>query len=139
MENCIYCTNIEKRHSIMIKVCDLPYAEIFLMRDQWHPGRLVVTFTEHKKEYFEMTPEENAGYAASLSKIAKVIYEIYSPQKINYLIMGDEMPHIHVHLVPKYKDLESWNGFANGRPQKFLTDEEYAEIIEKIKAKLFAE
>lgn len=136
MENCIYCTNIEKRDSLMIKICDIKCTEVFLLRDQWHPGRCVVAYKGHKKEYFELTEQENIEFFEVVSKVAKAIYTIYNPGKINYLTMGDEMPHVHMHIVPKFKELESWNGFFNGRPQAFLSDEEYAQVIEKIKAEI---
>ncbi|MFI3225967.1 MAG: HIT family protein [Clostridia bacterium] len=136
MENCIYCTNIEKRDSLMIKVCELPYSEIFFLKDQCHAGRCVVCFKGHKKEYFELTPEENAGYFAEVAKVAKALYTIYSPDKINYLTMGDEMPHIHIHLVPKYRTLPSWNAALNLCEKAFLTDEENAQAVAKIKAEI---
>ena len=42
-----------------------------------------------------------------------------------------------MHLVPKYKDQYEWGGVFQMNPgQKYLTDEEYAEMIEKIKANL---
>ena len=42
-----------------------------------------------------------------------------------------------MHLVPKYKDGFEWGGvFAMNPGQVFLSDAEYAEMIEKIKAAL---
>ena len=42
-----------------------------------------------------------------------------------------------MHLVPKYRDGYEWGGvFAMNPGEKFLTDAEYAEMIEKIKENL---
>ncbi len=42
-----------------------------------------------------------------------------------------------MHLVPKYKDEFEWGGVFEMNPQKkFLSDDEYNEMIEKIKANL---
>ena len=42
-----------------------------------------------------------------------------------------------MHLVPKYKDGFEWGGvFAMNPGQTKLTDAQYAEMIEKIKANL---
>lgn len=136
MENCIYCTNTAKRDESMIKVCDMKYCEVFLLRDQWHPGRCTVTYKEHKTEYFQLTPEENAGFFAELTKVSEAIYNIYKPDKINFLTLGDNMMHAHMHLCPKYKDKESWGKFFNGFPQTFLTEEEYTQVIATLKAEI---
>ena len=50
---------------------------------------------------------------------------------------GDTGCHLHVHLVPKYRDGFEWGGvFAMNPGQTKLTDAQYAEMIEKIKAAL---
>ena len=42
-----------------------------------------------------------------------------------------------MHLCPKYKGGDEWGGIFQMNPQKvYLTDEEYAEMIEEIKKAL---
>ena len=56
---------------------------------------------------------------------------------MNYGAYGDTGHHLHFHLVPKYTDEYEWGGTFEMNPgKKFLSDEEYAEMIEKIKAGL---
>ena len=58
-------------------------------------------------------------------------------QSMNYGAYGDTGCHLHMHLVPKYKDGFEWGGvFAMNPGQTKLTDAQYAEMIEKIKANL---
>ena len=55
----------------------------------------------------------------------------------NYGAYGDTGHHLHFHLVPKYKDEFEWGGvFLMNPDRKYLTDAEYSEMIEKIKAAL---
>ena len=62
---------------------------------------------------------------------------MFSPDKVNYGAYGDTGCHLHMHLVPKYKDEYEWGGVFEMNPGKtLLTDAEYAEMIEKIKAAL---
>ena len=50
---------------------------------------------------------------------------------------GDTGHHLHFHLCPKYKDEFEWGGvFLMNPDKKYLTDAEYAEMIEKIKANM---
>ena len=139
MNDCFYCENGEKLRSLMIEICELPYSKVYLNRDQKHRGRCIVAFKDHKTEYFQLTPEENAGYFADVAKVAKAVYTLYHPDKINYATYGDGVPHVHVHVVPKYRDGLNWNEpFDDKLPKKLLSDEEYAQMVTDLRAQLNA-
>ncbi|MBE6904789.1 MAG: HIT family protein [Ruminococcaceae bacterium] len=133
MENCFYCEKTEKLDSLMIPVIELQYSNVYLNRDQKHKGRCIVALKEHKTEYFQMTAEQNAGYFAEVSLTAQIIQNIYHPDKINYATFGDMVPHVHVHLVPKYQDGLQWGeAFHDDVPKETLTDMDYQKIVEKL-------
>ena len=137
MSNCFYCENGEKLRSLMIEICELPYSKVYLNRDQKHKGRCIVMLKGHKTEYFQMTPEENAGYFAELAKVAKAIYDLYQPDKLNYATYGDGVPHVHVHVVPKYKDGLNWGSpFDDTLPKVLLSDEEYTEMVNALRTEI---
>lgn len=87
--DCFYCENGEKLHSLMIPICELKYSNVFLNRDQKHKGRCIVEFKEHKTEQFQLTEEENSGYFVELAKVAKAIWKEFHPDKINYATFGE--------------------------------------------------
>ena len=143
MNNCFYCENGEKVNSLMIEICKLPCSTVYLNRDQKHPGRCVVTFKDHKTEYFQMTPEENREYFSEVALVAESIFNLYHPDKINYATFGDLVPHVHIHIVPKYKDGLQWGvPFCDDVPKQLLKEDEYAghvaalrKEIERLRAK----
>lgn len=60
-----------------------------------------------------------------------------SPAKINYGAYSDTLEHLHFHLVPKYVDGPDFGGVFRMNPKEvYLSDEEYASMIEKIKKEL---
>ncbi len=137
MSTCFYCDNGEKLKSLMIEFLETKYTRVFLNRDQKHIGRCVVEFKEHKTEYFELTEEERVDFFDTVSRISKAIYNAFKADKINYATFGDLVPHVHMHIVPKYKDGLQWGSpFDDSVEKKILSDDEYKEIIEKIKAEL---
>ena len=72
-----------------------------------------------------------------VNRVAVCMHKVFSPDKINFGAYGDTMHHLHFHLVPKYKDGYEWGGvFAMNPHEKELTEAEYQEMIEKIKANL---
>ena len=120
-----------------IFICELDASVVVLFKEQSHPGRCIVAFKDHKSELTELTDDERNAFFADVSRVAKAIYAIFHPNKINYGAFGDSSGHMHFHLVPKYKDQFEWNGVFQMNPEKtFLSDAEYAGIIQKIKAEL---
>lgn len=137
MNDCFYCENGEKLRSLMLEICELPYSKVYLNRDQKHRGRCIVALKEHKTEYFQLDPSENAGYFAEVSRVAKAIYDLYHPDKINYATYGDGVPHVHVHIVPKYRDSLNWGApFDDTLPKVLLSDEEYGEMIAALREEI---
>ena len=52
---------------------------------------------EHWIDLDEATMTHLTGVS---KKIASVVDEIYSPSKVAMMIIGDEVPHVHIHLIP---------------------------------------
>lgn len=136
MENCIYCTKVEKRESLMFEICELPNSYVYLMKDQYHAGRCVISVKGHHTEYFQMPAELNSAFFAEMTKVSEAIYNIYKPERINFLTMGDNMKHLHMHICPKSRELPSWAGFINGHEEVYLTDDEYEKVIAKLKEEI---
>lgn len=137
MDNCFYCENGEKLESLMLRICGMKYADVYLNRDQKHKGRLVVVLKGHKTEYFMLTEEENRGYFKELAIAAEAVYHLYHPDKINYATFGDGVPHVHVHVVPKYREGLNWGQpFDDSLPKQLLTDAEYNRMISDIQKEI---
>ncbi|MGN0422816.1 MAG: HIT family protein [Lachnospiraceae bacterium] len=136
-QNCAYCMENELLDTFGIKICELENSKVYLFKEQSHPGRVVVAHKKHVSEMIDLTPEERAAFFEDVAKVANVIHKVFQPDKVNYGAYGDTGCHLHVHLVPKYKDEYEWGGTFEMNPGKVhLTDEKYAVMIEKIKTEL---
>lgn len=136
--SCPYCDGGPDLADFAYKVCDLSdQSSLYLFKEQSHPGRMVVAYRGHISELSDLNAEERAAYMADVAKIARLIHTLYKPDKLNYGAYGDLNPHLHFHLVPKYKDEFEWGGTFHINPRsKELNEAEAAVIIEKIKAEL---
>ena len=136
-KNCAYCMEGELVDAFGIKICELPASKVYLFKEQSHKGRVIVAHKDHVSEMVELSDEERNAYFADVNHVAKALHSAFHPQKVNYGAYGDTGHHLHFHLVPKYTDEFEWGSvFAMNPQQKFLTEEEYAELIETIKASL---
>ena len=128
----------EVRKNILIKVGDLPYSTLFILKNQNHKGRVVLALKTHREELFQLTDEERQGFFADAAKVSQAVKELFNPNKINYGVFGDGVPHFHMHMVPKYKDELQWGHFFwdKGVEEVYLTDEEYAKMAQDYRDKL---
>ena len=110
-KSCLYCTNNETLHNLMIEICHLRVSRLFLFKEQTYRGRCLVSYDHHVNDL--------------------------NPEKINYGAYSDKLSHLHFHLAPKYVDGPDYGGIFQMNPGKvYLTDAEYQELIDAIKANL---
>ena len=136
-ENCGYCMRGELLEKFGIFICELEVSSLILFKEQSHPGRVIVAYKDHVSEIVNISDEERNLFMADVTRAAKALHATFHPIKVNYGAYGDPGCHLHMHLVPKYEGGDEWGGVFQMNPGKvYLTDEEYAEMIEKIKANL---
>lgn len=133
--NCFYCNKGEKLESIMIEICKLSVSTLYLLKNQSYTGRCIVALNSHKRELFNLDKDTLHLFSDDVSQAASAIQKAFNPQKINYAIYGDLVPHLHYHLVPKYENGDCWGKPFDVNPQDnvVLSDKDYSEIIGKIK------
>ena len=135
--NCGYCMRGELLDKFGIFICDLQVSSLILFKEQSKPGRVIVAYKDHVSEIVDISEEERNLFMADVTRAAKALHAAFKPNKVNYGAYGDTGCHLHMHLVPKYEGGDEWGGIFQMNPGKvYLTDAEYAEMIEKIKANL---
>lgn len=80
--------------------------------------------------YFDMTDEELAEMAVFAKKVAVAIKNAFPCRKVGMAVLGLEVAHAHVHLVPMQTEKDML--FSN--PKLTLSDEEFKSISGKIYA-----
>jgi diadenosine tetraphosphate (Ap4A) HIT family hydrolase/NTP pyrophosphatase (non-canonical NTP hydrolase) len=79
------------------------HADGYLQRSGPTLGYSVVVFRgRHVGDPQSMTPEEHAGFWADVSSVAEAIEAAFGPIHLNFQILGNQDPHVHVHIVPRY-------------------------------------
>jgi len=90
----------------------------------------VLVVPKHEVDYiFDLDPELLAGLTVFSQKVAKAIDKTIKCTRVGVAVIGLEVPHVHVHLVP----LRTMDDINFTRPKLKLNNEELAEIAETIK------
>ena len=133
----LYCQHLPVLDELMIKIADLEVSQLFLFKEQSHPGRCNVVYKDHGVEFHELSEEQRNAFMRDVAKVGNAIQKAFNPDKINYGAFADTLSHLHMHIVPKYKGGYNFGGVIEMNPKKtYLTDEQYNETISKSKANL---
>jgi diadenosine tetraphosphate (Ap4A) HIT family hydrolase len=74
----------------------------YLGRYPVRPGYTVAIWKgRHVAEPTELTAEEAAGFWTEVGLLADAVEEAFQPAKMNWFHLGNGVPHLHVHLVPR--------------------------------------
>lgn len=138
LPDCLYCRQDQRLRDLMIPIARLEASELYLFREQTHRGRCVVAYHAHVNELFELPEPELIRFMRDVSRAARAIHAACQPRKINYGAYSDKLPHLHMHLVPKYEGGANWGSPFEMMPaqRQLLGEAEYAELISSIRARL---
>ena len=118
----------------MIEIAPLKVSRLFLFKEQTYRGRCLVAYNQHVNDLNELTDEERNDFMADVARATRAMQQAFQPEKINYGAYSDKLSPLHFHLAPKYVDVPDYGGTFQMNPGKvYLTDEEYAALIEQIK------
>ncbi|MBT6013329.1 MAG: HIT family protein [Flavobacteriales bacterium] len=95
-------------------------------------GHVLVIPKKEIDYLFDLESEEYFGLWKFSQKIAKAMDKVIDCERIGVAVIGLEVPHAHIHLVPI-------NGISDinfERPKKQFTTEQMIEIADKIKQAL---
>lgn len=134
-KDCLYCTDNETLHSLMIPIADLEVSRAFLFKEQTYRGRCLVAYKDHVNDLNELSDGERNAFMADVARVTRAMQRAFNPEKINYGAYSDKLSHLHFHLAPKYVDGPDYGGTFRMNPgETYLSEPEYQELIDKIKA-----
>jgi len=92
-------------------------------------GHVLVVPKQEVDYIFNLEPIVLSGLMTFAQKVAKAMDKTIKCTRIGVAVIGLEVPHVHVHLVP----LKTMDDINFTRPKLKLEKEELAEIAEQIK------
>ncbi len=134
--NCPMCTRWNDEPQL--RIAELDHCYVQLNRDQFFAGYTFVYAKEHVTELFHLAPQLRHGIIEEVNRVAEALNAVFAPTKMNYELLGNMVPHMHWHLVPRFDSDPLWPRPIWSEPHEevHLRAEQYHQTITRIQAAL---
>jgi len=80
-------------------------SDAYLQRPGIQRGYTVVIWRgPHVAEPTELSQDEAAAYWREVLAVGRALERHLEPVKVNYELLGNSLPHLHTHVLPRYAD-----------------------------------
>jgi len=123
-------------------VSQLTVSSWYLPFNQMYRGHGVVVFDpRHATSIDQLAPAEWHAYAADLHRVVTAIVAVCKPDHMNVESLGNVMPHLHWHVVPRYRGDGRWGQpiwapDVKAQPERKLADVDRARLMTALRAAL---
>src|SRR5215510_3651195 len=142
MNACPLCRPRPDESAQWIRVSALSISTLYLDRNQTYRGHCQVVFDpRHVVGLGNIGAQEFAAFLDDVRRAGQAIVRACQPDLMNYASLGNVVPHLHMHLVPRYRTDPRWGGpiyttnLADMRVTR-LTETEYRHLAERIRTGL---
>ena len=103
MTNCVLCKEeLKPEEGHLIWRGD--DCRVILINDPDLPGFCRVIWNHHVAEMTDLTYGEREHLMSLVFAVEEAIRHVMCPDKVNIAALGNMVPHIHWHVIPRYKD-----------------------------------
>ncbi|THC44229.1 HIT family protein [Massilia sp. Mn16-1_5] len=77
---------------------------VIIVDDANYPGFCRVIWREHVREMSDLKREDRLLLNEAVYELEQAVREVMAPHKINVASLGNVVPHLHWHVIPRYTD-----------------------------------
>jgi diadenosine tetraphosphate (Ap4A) HIT family hydrolase len=77
---------------------------VILANEPEFPGFCRVIWAKHITEMTDLAIEDRSLLMRTVMKVEQVIIDVMGPDKVNLAALGNMVPHLHWHVIPRYKE-----------------------------------
>ena len=69
-----------------------------------YPGLCRVIWNEHAREMTDLSQDQRARLMVVVWAMEEALRQVLKPAKINLASLGNQVPHLHWHVIPRFED-----------------------------------
>lgn len=124
--NCVLCH--PQKENVVWKNKEL---RVIQVDDPLFPGYFRVIWNKHIAEMSDLTDDERQLLEKVLLTVEKVVREQMQPDKINWAQFGNMVPHLHWHIIARYRDDSHFPESIWGLKQREVAEEKVQQLKTK--------
>src|ERR687888_2776763 len=103
---CPFCAKLARLADLPADelVWQFPHSVVLLGPWQFYHGYCILVARTHATELTNLPDAERHAYFDELCHLARAVETAFRPRKLNYELLGNQVPHLHWHLFPRYMD-----------------------------------
>ena len=102
MKNCVLCSDLKSDEGQLIWRGD--DCRIISVNDPDLPGFCRVIWNHHVPEMTDLSYGEREHLMSLVFVVEEAIRQVMKPAKVNLAALGNMVPHIHWHVIPRFTD-----------------------------------
>jgi diadenosine tetraphosphate (Ap4A) HIT family hydrolase len=87
-----------------IVVWESPTCRVVRVADPDYPGFCRVIWTAHVREMSDLDSCARHSMMDLVFAVERVVRDLFAPDKINLASLGNLTPHLHWHVIPRWRD-----------------------------------
>lgn len=92
-------------------VISLRVSTLCLLHNQAYRGHCILIYDpKHVVRPDALTADEWSAFADDAYRATKALVKVCRPDHVNVECLGNQIPHLHWHIVPRYKSDPRWGG-----------------------------
>ena len=105
-EGCPMCAEGRPRETPFgVRIFAGEVSDAYLQRSGIQRGYTICIWRgRHVAEPTELDPAEASAYWLEVLHVGRALEQQLQPVKLNYDVLGNSLPHLHTHVIPRYAD-----------------------------------
>jgi diadenosine tetraphosphate (Ap4A) HIT family hydrolase len=139
---CPFCLPRQDDNKFWLKVASLSISTLYLNRIQTYRGYSVLVYDPcHATIPSQLSSEEWVSFCKDLHLAQAAIERVTRPDHMNVAALGNQIAHLHWHIIPRYQNDSRWGGpiwTTKEEEMEILTlqDLEHRKLAEAIRAEI---
>ena len=77
---------------------------VIIVDDASYPGFCRVVWRDHVREMSDLARDDRLLLNDAVHEVEQAVREVMKPTKVNVASLGNVVPHLHWHVIPRYTD-----------------------------------